>query len=341
MEKIKSLVTTKPGKMEWEMREKATLAKGEVLVKITAAGICGTDIHAWGGTQPFFSYPRVLGHELCGIVADTNVEGQSFDLGQQVTVVPYISCGYCAACENGKTNCCEKISVIGVHQDGGFCESLTVPAENLLAVSNASSETAALIEPFSIGMHAVRRAKIEKGEAVLVVGAGPIGLGIAAISKINGAKVVVADTSSIRRMHAKDKLDLITVDPSSKSINLELSEIFGEALPSTIIDATGNPVAMNNSINFVCHGGTIVFVGLHKGNIVIPDSDFHKKEITLIGSRNATHSDFKQVQDLMTSGQINADIMLNKFLSFSSLAKDFESKIINDKNLIKAVVHFE
>jgi 2-desacetyl-2-hydroxyethyl bacteriochlorophyllide A dehydrogenase len=215
-----------------------------------------------------------------------------------------------------------------------------VPADNLLAVGNTPVEAAALIEPFAIGLHAVRRAKVERRETVLVVGAGPIGLIVAAISKIYGAKVVVAETSEVRRSHAEDTLDLTVIDPSIKNMNARLSEIFGGTLPSTIIDATGNPAAMNNSINLVCHGGTIVFVGLHKGDIVIPNVDFHRKEITLMGSRNATYSDFELVQSLMTSGKISADIILNKSLSFSSLVDEFEPQIINNKHLIKAIVHF-
>lgn len=340
MTTMKTLVVAEPRKMVWQQREKPTAAAQEVVIKPIAAGICGTDIHAWAGNQPFFSYPRVLGHELCGEVVELGSRVTDFHVGQRVALIPYVSCQQCDACLSGKTNCCENISVIGVHQDGGFCEFLSVPASNLLAVDDVEPEAAALIEPFAISAHAVRRAAVAADEQVLVVGAGPIGLGVAAIAAAAGAQVVVADTSEPRRAHVTDKLGLATLNPMAEDFEATLRAEFGGRLAAKVIDATGNPAAMNGAVKLIRHGGTIVFVGLHKGDLVIPDIEFHKRETTLMGSRNATHEDFAKVGELMASGQLRADIMLNRHYDFSTLAENFEAEVINNRELIKGVIHF-
>ncbi|WP_210081413.1 zinc-binding alcohol dehydrogenase family protein [Pantoea endophytica] len=341
MTTMKTLVVAEPRQMVWQQRAKPTPAAHEVLIKPIAAGICGTDIHAWAGNQPFFSYPRVLGHELCGEVVELGSQASGFRLGQRVALIPYVACQQCDACLSGKTNCCEKISVIGVHQDGGFCEYLSVPTSNLLAVDEVDPEAAALIEPFAISAHAVRRAAVTADEQVLVVGAGPIGLGVAAIAAAAGAKVVVADTSEQRRAQVAQKLGLATVNPLDADSETQLQAEFGGRLPAKVIDATGSPAAMNGAVKLIRHGGTIVFVGLHKGDLVIPDIEFHKKETTLLGSRNATLEDFAKVGELMANGQLRADMMLNRHYDFSTLADRFEADVINNRELIKGVIHFE
>ena len=341
MTMMKTLVVAEPRQMVWQQRAKPTPAAHEVLIKPIAAGICGTDIHAWAGNQPFFSYPRVLGHELCGEVVELGSQASGFRLGQRVVLIPYVACQQCDACLSGKTNCCEKISVIGVHQDGGFCEFLSAPTSNLLAVDEVDPEAAALIEPFAISAHAVRRAAVTADEQVLVVGAGPIGLGVAAIAAAAGANVVVADTSEQRRAHVAQKLGLATVNPLDADFEAQLRAEFGGRLPAKVIDATGSPAAMNGAVKLIRHGGTIVFVGLHKGDLVIPDIEFHKKETTLLGSRNATLEDFAKVGELMANGQLRADMMLNRHYDFSKLADNFEADVINNRELIKGVIHFE
>ena len=341
MTTMKTLVVAEPRQMVWQQRAKPTPAANDVLIKPLTAGICGTDIHAWAGNQPFFSYPRVLGHELCGEVVELGSEASGFRLGQRVALIPYVACQQCDACLSGKTNCCEKISVIGVHQDGGFCEFLSVPTSNLLAVDDVDPEAAALIEPFAISAHAVRRAAVAADEQVLVVGAGPIGLGVAAIAAAAGANVVVADTSEQRRAHVAQKLGLATVNPLEADFETQLKAEFGGRLAGKVIDATGSPAAMNGAVKLIRHGGTIVFVGLHKGDLVIPDIEFHKKETTLMGSRNATLEDFAKVRELMANSQLRADMMLNRHYDFSTLAETFEAEVINNRELIKGVIHFE
>lgn len=337
---INTLVCQEPKKLIWEKRPISEPNLNEAKIKIKTVGICGTDIHAWGGNQPFFSYPRVLGHEICGEVVQLGSNESKFKIGQQVAVIPYVACQKCPSCLSGRTNCCENISVIGVHQDGGFADYLNVPVTNLLPAEGIAPEAAALIEPFAISAHAVRRAAVQAGEAILVVGAGPIGLGVAAIAHADGAHVVVADTSEARRHHVDKYLSLQTVDPSAEDFEKQLKHLFSGALPLKVIDATGNQHAMNNAVNLIRHGGTIVFVGLFKGNLQISDPDFHKKETTMMGSRNATPEDFEKVGRLMANNQLNAEMMLTHHYQFASLAEIYEQEVINNRELIKGVIHF-
>lgn len=336
---MKTLVCKKPFKLAYEEREKPRAKSDEAIIKISAVGICGTDIHAYAGNQPFFSYPRVLGHEASGVIIELGENVSSFKVGQRVALIPYVSCDECDACKSGKTNCCEKISVIGVHEDGAFSEYLPVPAKNILPIDDSVDfTTAALIEPFAISAHAIRRAQLNKGDDVLVVGAGPIGLAAAAIAFADGANVVVADTSAERRSHIQKQLPGIkSLDP----INEKLEDFFGGKLPLVVIDATGNPKAMNNAVNSIRHGGKIVFVGLFKGNLEISDPDFHKKETTMMGSRNATFEDFAKVQRLMSEGKISAKMMLTHLFDYDELADIYEEKITKNKELIKSVILFK
>ncbi|MEH8044420.1 zinc-binding alcohol dehydrogenase family protein [Gallibacterium anatis] len=334
---MKALVCNKPFEFSYKQLSTPTIKEDQVLLKVAAVGICGTDIHAFGGNQPFFSYPRILGHEASGIIADIGSKVSQWKVGQRVALIPYVSCGECDACRSGRTNCCEKISVIGVHEDGAFSEYLAAPARNILAIDDQVDDiTAALIEPFAISAHAVRRAEIKAGDDVLIVGAGPIGLGAAAIAAADGANVAIADTSAERREHIKTQLKL----PAFNPIDEKVENFFNGKLPLIVIDATGNQKAMNNDVNLIRHGGRIVFVGLFKGDFSIHDPDFHKKETTLLGSRNATPKDFEKVQSLMAQGKLSAAMMLTHTFKFDQLAEVFEEQVVNNKDLIKSVVTY-
>ena len=331
---MKTLVVEKPYTFKYEETNIQKPGLNTVTLRVLAVGICGTDIHAYTGNQPFFTYPRVLGHEVCGEITEVGENVTQWKKDDRVALIPYVSCQVCPSCQSGRPNCCENISVIGVHENGGFSEYLNVPASQLLSVTDVEPSTAALIEPFAISAHAVRRANVQKGQDILVVGAGPIGLGAAAIAKSDGANVIVADTSEERRKHIENVVGVKAIKPDEEAVR----ECFSGALALTVIDATGNANAMNNAVNLIRNGGTIVYVGLHKGNLEISDPDFHKKETTLMGSRNATLEDFEKVARLMASKDISAEMMLTHSFMFSELAEIYQEQVIDNKQLLKAVI---
>src|ERR1700726_2949262 len=173
---MKILVCTTPGKLEYKNAEKPVLEKGNAIIKVKRIGICGTDLHAFEGTQPYFEYPRILGHELSGELVEFD-DATGFKIGEQVTFIPYLNCGKCIACRNGKPNCCVNLKVCGVHINGGMVEYLSVPSYSLIHGAGLNNLELSMVEPFAIGAHGIRRGGIKKGEYVLVIGAGPIGLG--------------------------------------------------------------------------------------------------------------------------------------------------------------------
>ena len=201
---MKTLVCTTPGHFEYAERHKPLAKKGNTILHIHRIGICGTDLHAFEGTQPYFLYPRVLGHELAATIEETDTEG--FKKGDAVTVIPYFYCGECIACRNGKTNCCVSVQVCGVHIDGAMTEYFSVPSYSLLHGEGLSFDELSLVEPLAIGAHAVRRAAVSANEFVLVIGAGPIGLGTMEFCRIAGAKVIAMDINEDRLNFCKEKL---------------------------------------------------------------------------------------------------------------------------------------
>jgi len=314
----------------------------EVLLRVVSVGICGTDIHAYAGRQPFFSYPRVLGHEISGQIEVIGADCKKFTVGDRVCVVPCVSCGKCPACKDGKTNCCEKVSLYGVHQDGGFTEYLTVYENNLVKIPDDVSMTeGSLVECFSIGAHGVRRAQLKKGENVIVVGAGPIGIGTAANAKASGAHVVVSDVAEARRANIENKVGLKTLNPLDSDYIEQIRQTFNGQLADVLIDATGNKGSMGNAVNYIRHGGRIVFLGLFIGELVFDDPTFHSKETTLLASRTSTPEDFERVLDLMSTGEITEDMMVNREYDFFSFGHTYKEDVVEDRELVKGVINFK
>ena len=337
---MNSVVIQEPGKLVIEQRALPVPAAGEVRVRVSYAGICGSDVHIYHGHNPFAKYPRVIGHEFFGHIDSVGEGVEASRIGERVVIDPVVSCGHCYPCSIGRPNVCAELQVIGVHRDGGFSEFLCVPQQNILLAEGIAPEAVALIEPFAISAHAVRRAAVQAGDEVLVVGAGPIGLGAAAIAKAEGARVAVADVSSDRRAHVAAQLDLPTLDPLAADFDARLRALFGGNLAHKIVDATGSPQSMNRAVDLIRHGGSIVFVGLFKGDLQFSDPEFHKKETTLMGSRNATAEDFVRVGELMRSGALSAEMLLTHRLRFSELGSTFERDVINNPRLIKGVIEF-
>jgi 2-desacetyl-2-hydroxyethyl bacteriochlorophyllide A dehydrogenase len=334
-----SLVCSKPGTFEYKKSERPMLTTGNSIIKIKRIGICGTDYHAFQGTQPFFDYPRILGHELSGeLIEADNAPG--FTIGDPVTFIPYINCGYCIACRTNKPNCCVNMQVCGVHIDGGMAEYLSVPSRLLVHGKELTYDELALIEPLSIGAHGVKRAAIEKNEFVLVIGAGPIGLGTMAIAKIAGAQVIAMDTKQKRLEFCKNQLKIDhTVNAGQVPIE-KINEITGGDMPTVVIDATGNQSAINSGLQYMAHGGRFVLIGLQKGDITFSHPEFHKREGTLMSSRNATRADFEYVIDLMKQKLIDPTTYITHRTDFSMLKASFENWLDPKSEVIKAMINF-
>lgn len=326
-----------PGEFEYKNTQNPVLSEGKAIIKIKRVGICGTDLHAFEGTQPYFSYPRTLGHELAGEVLEIESNSE-FQKGDLVTIMPYFSCGTCIACRKGKANCCQKISVFGVHEDGGMREYVSVPISTLIKREGLQLDQLAMAEPFAIGAHGVKRAGVKLGDRVLVMGAGPIGLGVMEFARLAGAEVISLDINEQRLDFCKNVLEIAHTVKASEHTKKEIEELTAGDFCDVVIDATGNSAAIHNGFQYMAHGGTYVLVGLQKGEIAFSHPDFHKRESTLMSSRNATKADFEQVLDALASGQINVKNYITHRVNFEEVKSNFESWLDPKTGVIKAMV---
>jgi 2-desacetyl-2-hydroxyethyl bacteriochlorophyllide A dehydrogenase len=334
---MQQLVCTEPGQFEYRTVPEPARSPDESIVRIRKIGVCGTDIHAFDGTQPYFSYPRVLGHEL----AVEFVEGDArFKSGEHLTVMPYISCGKCIACRKGNTNCCVHIKVLGVHTDGGMTEYLSVPSYTLLKAEGLEDDELGLVEPLAIGAHGVSRASIQPGEHVLIIGAGPIGLGTMAFAKIAGGHVIAADVNEQRLAFCRDELHIpYTLNAKDADFMEYLKDITRGEMPTVVIDATGNLTAINNAFQYLAHTGRYILIGLQRGDILINHPEFHKREATLMSSRNATVKDFEYVIHCIREGELHPASFITSRLTFSEVAGLFQTTVSDPAN-IKTMIGF-
>jgi len=334
---VKLLVCITPGTFAYTTDVTPVAGKNETLLRIKRIGICGTDLHAFEGTQPYFQYPRILGHELAAEIITTEAEG--FTAGEAVTIIPYFNCGTCVACRKGKPNCCAKINVCGVHVDGGMREYLVVPDYSLVKSEGLSWDELALVEPLAIGAHAIRRAAVEKDDFVLVLGAGPIGLGTMEFARIAGAKVIAMDINPQRLAFCKEKLGVAhTVNALDADVAEQIKNITNGDMADVVIDCTGNLKAINGMINYLAHGGRAVLVGLQKEDFAFNHPEFHKRESTLMSSRNATREDFIHVVQSMKNALVNPATYITHRLDFDNVKDEFKDLLNPANGVIKAMI---
>jgi len=314
------------------------LKDGYAIVQIRRIGICGTDYHAFAGKQPFFTYPRILGHELAGTIVEIGDNDQGLAVGDQVSIIPYFHCGHCQACLQGKTNCCQSMQVFGVHVDGGMVERVAVPISHLLNCNALTLDQAVLLEPLAIGAHAIARSGLQRGQTALVIGAGPIGLGIMALIHSMGAKAIAMDINDERLKFAASWAKAEHLVNGLEQPEERIAELTNGQFPSVVFDATGNAQSMMNAFSYTSHGGVLVYVGLFKGDVVFHDPDFHRKELTLMGSRNATRADFATVLSAMAAGHIDETRYITHRCSLEGMIEPFQQWLQPQTGVIKAVV---
>jgi len=336
---MKTLVLEKPGQFEAvDAPLPGSPQAGEALVRVHRIGVCGTDLHAYRGRQPFFTYPRVLGHELGVEVLSVGEGVTSVSPGDRCSVEPYLNCGSCVACRRGKPNCCAQLKVLGVHTDGGMREQMIVPARKLHRSQSLTYDQLALVETLAIGCHAVSRAKLEEGEWALVIGAGPIGLTVMQFAAEAGARVIAMDTNAARLAFCRTALGIshtlqVDGDPLPR-----LQEMTGGELPTAVFDATGSAASMAASFNYPAQGGRLALVGLFQGDLSFNDPNFHRRELTLLASRNALPADFTRIIGLMESGRIDTSPWITHRAPLSEAGGRFSGWVLPETGVIKAMI---
>lgn len=316
---------------------------GMALVKTHRMGICGTDYSGYLGKMPFFSYPRIPGHELGVEVLAVGLGVSNVRVGDRCSVEPYMNCGECFACRRGHGNCCQSLKVIGVMVDGGLREQFLIRADKLHVSTQLNYEQLALVETLAIGCHACDRANPQQGDHVLIIGAGPIGLAALEFVRLTGAQVTVMDMVDSRLEFCRQRYGVpstILVDGQGKELDRGL-EITGGDKFFIVIDATGNPRSMSAALNFVAHSGSLVYVGITTEEISFKHPILHRPEATLKGSRNAHPKDFSRIIRLIEEGTIDTNSWITHRTHFDDMIGQFDQFTRPESGVIKAVVSLD
>lgn len=336
---MKAIVCEAPYALSVLDKDFPTRQAGETLIRIRRVGLCGTDYHIYAGNQPFLAYPRVMGHELAGEVVETG-PGSGLREGQLITINPYLPCGHCIACRKAKPNCCVNIKVLGVHTDGGMTEFVCVPDAAVIPVEGLTPDQAAMVEFLAIGAHAVRRATLSDQERALVVGAGPIGVGVALFAKMKGAEVTLIDTNAQRLTYASEQVGISDVGLVGEALDEYLKGRSGGEYFDAVFDATGSARAIEDGFGYVAHGGRYILVSVVKETIRFADPEFHKREMQLIGSRNATREDFDIVIRAVRDGLVPTHALHTHSFPLLEAPVVIKELIANQGTLLKAIAHF-
>jgi 2-desacetyl-2-hydroxyethyl bacteriochlorophyllide A dehydrogenase len=320
---MKTITLEEPGRFTAsDAPEPAYPAPREALVQVSPSGGCGTDLHAYRGRQPFFTYPRILGHELGVEVLEVNDGGESgIRAGDRCAV-----------------DCCVSLKVLGVHTDGGMRERITVPVNKLHTSNSLSLDQLALVETLGIGAHAVDRAAITPGDRALIIGAGPIGLAVAQFALQAKAEVTVMDVNESRLGFCREAIGVASTVFGDDDALSRIKKMTSGDLPTVVFDATGNPESMHRAFQFVSHGGRLVFVGLFQGDVTFHDPHFHRREMTILSSRNSTPADFKRIIRLIESGEIDTTPWITHRCALDGIIPEFPSWLLPETAVLKAIV---
>jgi alcohol dehydrogenase len=321
-----------------DVAEPARPGPGEAVVRVHRVGICGTDLSGYLGKMPFFSYPRIPGHELGVEVVEVGADVTAVKAGDHCSVEPYINCQQCYACRRGHTNCCEKHQTLGVHCDGGLRPLFTVPARKLHISRTLSFDQLALVETLAIGCHAVDRAALTAGESCLIIGAGPIGLSTLEFAKLTGAKIIVLDMNEQRLEFCRSVMGVPHTLRPSADLERDLRDLTDGHLPDVVIDATGSSASMSNAFGLITHAGRLVYVGITTDEVTFKHPVFHRPEGTLLCSRNALTRDFARIVRLIEDGVIDTAPWVTHRATFDELIDVFPSYTKPETGVIKAIV---
>ena len=341
---MNAIVLEKPGHFHLaQAAEPAAPGAGEALVRVHRVGICGTDYSGFLGKMPFYAYPRIPGHELGVEIVAVGDGVTQVKPGDRCAVEPYLNCGRCFACRRGAINCCENLQVLGVHVDGGLRPRFLVPAHKLHPSGGLTLEQSALVETLAIGCHAVNRGNPQAGDSVLVIGAGPIGLSVVQFVQLAGARTIVLDVNPHRLEFCRRmlKVEHTILGSGPDSVSGPLKELTEGELATVVIDATGNATSMSEALNYVAFAGRLVFVGITTTKVSVEHPLMHRREMTLLASRNALPPDFGRIIKLIAAGQIDTTPWITHQAGFEEMIAQFPTWLRPETGVIKAIVRVE
>jgi 2-desacetyl-2-hydroxyethyl bacteriochlorophyllide A dehydrogenase len=313
--------------------------KGEndVLIKVRALGICGSDIGAFKGTNPLVSYPRIIGHEIGGEVVEIGVNSKGITVGDKVIIEPYIPCNQCYPCSLGRTNCCEHLQVLGVHIDGGMAEYFSHPLQLISKVPNDMEwKHVAMIEPLTIALHANHRAKVKNNEHVLIIGAGAIGLLAAQVAMVYGAVPIIMDLVDERLQLASALGVKHTINPVKEDAVEKIKKVTNGRMAEVVIEASGSKVAIQSMFNYVSYAGRIALVGWPNTDIPLATSMITKKELDVVGSRTSA-GEFDEAIELIKNKKVAVDPLISAVVALNDIPGTVENIAKHPEKFVKVV----
>lgn len=339
---MKSVRINKPFDVIIQEVDKPTPKEGEALLKILYGGICGSDLGTYRGTFAYASYPRTPGHEFSAEIVEIPPNNKGLTKGMIVTCNPYFNCTKCYSCERGLVNCCTTNQTMGCQKEGAFAEYIAMPLERIYDGKGLSAKTLALIEPFCISYHGVSRADVQKGDNVLVIGAGTIGVLAAVAAKAKGANVYISDIQ-------EDKMNLVMkkfsfngtiINKNDEYFMQQVNEVTKGKGFDVTIEAVGLPSTFQNCIDAVAFGGKVILIGVGKKNLDFDFTIIQKKELNIFGSRNATKKDFVELIHLVKSGAVDLEKIITNTYKMEDAAKAFDDFDKNGSTMLKTVLEF-
>ncbi len=337
---MKALQLIQPKEFRYvSIPEPSAIKPDEALLRVLRVGICGSDYAGYLGKMPFYSYPRIPGHELCVEVLAVGSDVRNVRVGDRCAVEPYMNCGRCHACRKGRSNCCEQLKVLGVMTDGGLTETMVLPGAKLHPANALAPEQCALVETLCIGAHAVNRGALQPSETALVIGAGPIGLSVITFAQLSGARTIVLDLNAQRLDFVRSHFGISDVILADDQAVARLGELTGGAMADVVFDATGSHLAMAKALEYAAFGGRVVYVGITQQEIAFKHAPIlHRRELTLLGSRNALPPDFTRAIQLIADGRINTQPWISQLVEFEDAAGQIPLWAQPDSRVIKGII---
>lgn len=337
---MKVVYVQEPGKISLVEQNIPAPKSGEALLKVKYAGICGADIATYTGNQPFTTYPRIPGHEFSAEIIEIPKNNLNLNVGDIVTANPYFNCGECYSCKRGIVNACTTNQTMGVQRDGAFAEYITMPIERIYKSRGLSAKTLALVEPFTISYHAINRSNIKKGDKVIVLGAGAIGMFAMIAAKLKGAEVYICDTMDKRLEKALENgangvINVKNENLIEKSMNITNGNGF-----DICIEAVGQDKTFLDCIELAAFGADIILIGNGKKEVTFNHSIILKKELNIFGSRNSLKKDFEDVIDILSNGSIDANNLISDIYPKEKALQAFEDMAHNDGSKMKSMIIF-
>ena len=310
---------TEPGSIVFREADEPVRKENEALIRVKAAGICGSDIGAFRGTNTLVSYPRVIGHEIAGEVVEIGENKRGLMPGARIILDPYLYCGKCYPCGLGRTNCCEDLKVLGVHVDGGMAELIAHPSDMLIPVPDSLSwEHIPLAEPVTIALHAIHRTRLSAGEYIAINGAGAIGLLVALCAVAYGATPIIVDVVRERLDFARQLGVEHAIHAPGENLFEKIRELTGGRMAEVVVEASGANQAIRNTLDMASYAGRVALTGWPKDETSLPTDMITKKELDVLGARNSA-DEFEEAVSLMVSGRVNAQAVLSKTISFAGI----------------------